>query len=1229
MKHALHTLLLGAAVAGSVLQASGQQLFTDKGTLPLQSRSATQFLTMRTVDFGTKEKHYVLLSFNHILSAEERSRIEATGVQLKDWYPGNSYIAQISNLSQNLDQLQSLAGKRLIPLTGVNDLPTAVKISTTLQELQDASTAQLMVSVYDKADISSLQQYLETTGLKYTREDYCGDNALVLSGLSQEQIQSIARLSFVASVEIYAGEPQNTLAGGMFANQVFAANYQYNLGAAGNGVYFGNYETFGEDTLYDLNMRGRQHPQYFGTGVGAHGTTIAAIVGAANNYNEFDDRGTAPGVTSLYVGWYNTAENYYLNNNVKPMLSNHSVGWGDGQVTYNNDARELDRIARTLGGYLHSYSAGNSGGSGPFLGYPAGWANLTGDIKVSKNNFTVHSSAKPGEHCDWTSKGPTRDGRLKPDICAEGINGSSYAAPAISGFAALLFEVYNTTYGTTVPRSDVVKAVMLNTAYDIDKKGIDFKTGFGTMNPLRAKRAIEQQHLMTGSMPQGSGGAAQYTIAVPAGTSEAKFMLYWHDYQGAVGAVKALVNNLDVFVISPVGDTLRPWVLNPTGATVYDLPLRKTDTLNNVEQVTIDNPLAGNYTVYVKGIAVPQGPQPYALTYDMVPYQIEITSPVAAYRMPKGNGLMMTWNISNQQAGTADSLEVYLQRSSAESFTQLATLDYNKRYYEYTVPTSFPNSATARIVVKQRNTGLVDTSDYFHVMVTPTNLSLTRMCTDTIGLRWDTVAANAGGKYIIYRLGNKYMEPVDSVLHPANKALLSAATVLGAGQQWNGTQYFAVAARHSSGALSVRTLPISTILTDPINSGSTPALSTLCYEDTVKWGIGNLQYDSVRWYNAANNAQVSTAVQLSRTFADTGNFYFRTFLNGCIYTSPTYTIKRGEANIADMALWGNFKWLVSAYSVGNTSSNPFYGANPKYYGQFSTDSLGFNSNDYYTWYGTGPHNAPGYHGCAFSTASAVTTVYKRKGFTRGIYQINLLRAAGKLKMTINNGTTTQYISPNNAFTINNIWTGILDTNSTIRVEAYAEHNNIQIVLLPIPLPASLNHFEAKAIANNRVQLDFIMNATSPDITLYASQGTDARHFDRTVASVKLSEGTNTYQIIDDYPSKGMNYYRLYWKNNDGYIKYSPVLNVKIKEGAEGISVFPTITKDGQVTIQLHEGWEEAECKVLNILGQQVAAVITGAKEHKEISLKSLPPGTYLLTFKDHERQLVYKVVYQP
>lgn len=1228
MKHALQALCLGASLTGASLSVTAQQVLTQKGPLPLMPQSAAQFIRTTAVDFGTKEKQYVLLSFDHILSAAERSRIEAAGLLLKDWYPGNSYIAQVTNLSQSLNELQELAGKRLIPLSGVNDLPAAVKISTTLQELEDISQAQLMVSVYDKTDMPSLQQYLETAGLKYSREDYCGDNALVVTGIGQEQLQAIGRLSFVASVEIYAGEPQDEWAFKLFSNQVLPANYKYLSGPSGNGVYFGNFETFGDDTMYDFNMKGRQHPQFFGNASNGHGTSCAEIVGSANNYDEFEDRGMAPGITSLYVGWYNTAENYYLNNNIKPMVSNHSVGWGDGQVTYNNDSRELDRIARSLGAYLHSYSAGNSGGSGPFLGYPAGWANMTGNIKVNKNNFTVHSASKPGEHHDWTNKGPTADGRLKPDVCAEGGEGSSYASPGVMGLAAILYEVYNTTYSTIVPRSDVVKAVILNTAYDIDKKGIDFKTGFGTIDPLRAKRAIEQQHLMTGTMPQGSGGSLFYNIAVPAGTSEAKFMLYWHDYQGAVGAAKALVNDLDVFVITPVGDTLRPWVLNPTPATVYDLPQRKIDTLNNVEQVTIDNPVAGNYGVYVTGTAVPQGPQNYVLTYDMVPYQIEITSPVAEYRMPKNKSLMMTWNISNQQAGTADSLEVYLQRNSAESFIKLATVAYNKRYYEYTIPTTFPNSTTARIAVKQLNTGLADTSEYFQVMATPANLSLTRVCTDTIGLRWDTVAGNAGGKYIVYRLGDKYMEAVDSVMHPANKVLLSATTILGAGQQWDETQYFAVAARHSSGALSVRTLPVSTVLSDPLITTATPSSNTLCYGEVVKLNPGNIEHDSLQWFRASNNAYISGTDTLSRTMQDTGTFYFKAFLNGCVYTSPVYTINAGAADIADTALWGNAKWLVSAYKGGSTSSSPYYGANPKYYGKFSTDSLGINSNDYYAWSGSGPSNAAGYQGCAFTSASDATTVYKRQGFAPGTYQINMKRAAGRLKMTINNGTTTQYVSPTNAFTINNIWTGALDANSTIRVEAYGSHNYFEIVQISTPLPVKFKKVKATATAERRVVLDVDIDVTEYGASLYASRASDGQTFDYPLSTVVLSPEYQNYRITDEHPAAGLNYYRLHLKDAAGNIMYSPVVSAGISDD-ELLNVYPTITSDGLVHVALSTGWKQANIDVINLLGQQVPVLLTGTAERKTVALKALAPGTYFIRIKDKERIQTFKVVYQP
>lgn len=1214
----------------SIIPAKAQQVFTDKGNITLNRQMAAGYREKGLVDFGPYSRQYVLLSFDGILTTEQRKAIEATGISLRDWYPGNAYVSRMPRLDRNLADLQQLSDQKIIPLVSINDLPAIVKTSTELFSLisrNELPESGIMLSLYDAADMPVLTEYLKISGINYSRETYCGDNALVLRGMTRAQLEAVINLSFVAAAELYAGEPKEEWAFKLFANQVLPVNYHYNPGATGSGVYFGNYETFGVDTLYDFNMRGRQHPQYYGTGSNGHGTSCAEIVGAANNYNEFEDRGMAPGVTSLYVGWYTTAESRYINDNIKPLVSNHSVGWGAGSVSYNNDARQLDRITRSLGGYLHSYSAGNSGDSGPFNGYPAGWANLTGSIKVNKNNFTVHSAAQPGEHHDWTNKGPAADGRLKPDVCAEGGEGSSYASPGVMGLAAVLYEVYTNTYNAA-PRSDVVKAVILNTAYDIDKKGIDFKTGFGTINPLRAQRAIEQQRIITGTMAQGSAGMAQYTLNVPSGTSEAKFMLYWHDYQGANGAVKALVNDLDIYLVSPVGDTLRPWVLNPTATTVYNLPQRKRDTLNNVEQVTIDNPLPGNYTVYVNGTSVPQGPQNYVLTYDMLPYHIEITNPVAGFRMPKGKGMMFTWNYSNHNASSSDSLELYLQRSSSEAFTLLATLPHNKLYYEYTIPAAFPYTATARIVVKQKNHAVADTSDFFHVMATPVNLSFNRICTDTMGLQWDTLANNQGGKYIIYRLGEQYMHPIDSVLHPVRNIRLAAANILGAGQQWSGTEYFAIASRHASGALSVRSLPVSTSLIDPVGSNSVSSGNTLCYGDTATLTTGNMQYDSVAWFRVADTTVLATTPQFSRTRYDAGNYYFKTYLNGCTYTSPTFTINSGPANISDTALWGNFKWLVSAYKGGSTTSNPYYGSNPKYYGKFSTDSLGFNSNDYYSWYSSGPSTAADYEGCAFTSASNATTVYKRKGFTTGNYQINLRRAAGKLKMSINNGTVSQYTSPANASTINNIWTGFLDANSTIRVEAYGSHNYIEIIPLSTPLSLSMSRFEAKVMSAKQVTLDFDLNTDKPGMKVYAERSTNAYRFEPVLSPALLKEGAHRYQIIDQYPAVGENYYRLSWKSDDGLIQYSPVRQVWLGSGS-GPAVFPTLSQDGKVNVQLQIGWEQAVCVLYNILGQKFPVTLSGDPYNKLISLKGLPAGMYLLSIRNGDQERVFKITYKP
>ncbi|MNY01066.1 hypothetical protein D3C86_1335790 [compost metagenome] len=80
---------------------------------------------------------------------------------------------------------------------------------------------------------------------------------------------------------------------------------------------------------------------------------------------------------------------------------------------------------------------------------------------------------------------------------------------------------------------------------------------------------------------------------------------------------------------------------------------------------------------------------------------------------------------------------------------------------------------------------------------------------------------------------------------------------------------------------------------------------------------------------------------------------------------------------------------------------------------------------------------------------------------------------------------------------------------------------------------------------------------------------------------------------------------------------------------EVLKVYPTVTRDGRVNIELSAGWEKATIDVVNLLGQQVPALLTGAVQNKTIELKALVPGTYFIRIKNKERIQTFKVVYQP
>ena len=111
----------------------------------------------------------------------------------------------------------------------------------------------------------------------------------------------------------------------------------------------------------------------------------------------------------------------------------------------------------------------------------------------------------------YSSRGPTVDGRIKPDIASKGTSvwstippysydhktGTSMACPGIAGVMAQLYHAYKELNGGVNPPSALMKCILLNSADDIGNPGPDFKHGWGEVNAYRAVKMLESSNYIS------------------------------------------------------------------------------------------------------------------------------------------------------------------------------------------------------------------------------------------------------------------------------------------------------------------------------------------------------------------------------------------------------------------------------------------------------------------------------------------------------------------------------------------------------------------------------------------------------------------------------------------------------------------------------------------------------------------------------------------------------------
>jgi len=350
-----------------------------------------------------------------------------------------------------------------------------------------------------------------------------------------------------------------------------------------------------------------------------------------------------------------------------------------------------------------------------------------------------------------SSKGPAHDGRIKPELSAFGEDGSSGAAALVSGVALLIQQAYK-QINNELPTAAFTKAVLINSADDIGIPGPDFGSGFGNMNAYKSINTIVNQHYFIGSV---SNNIAQsFSLEIPANIRRIKITLCWNDPPALVNSAKSLVNDIDLELINNL-NSWKPWVLNsqPHRDSLLLPATRKRDSLNNVEQITVQNPAPGTYTIRVYGFSIPNGSQPFSIAYEMDTADIFTWYyPTALDKIPALEKNILRWKTSF--SNNSGKLETSFDNGNSWQLIS-DTVDLSKGYYNWHSP-AIASPVVFRMTING-NTFYSDTS----IISTPPALKVGFNCSDSLLLYWNKIPSVS--RYRVYYLGEKYLQTFTDV----------------------------------------------------------------------------------------------------------------------------------------------------------------------------------------------------------------------------------------------------------------------------------------------------------------------------------------------------------------------------------------------------------------------------------------------------------------------------------
>lgn len=712
------------------------------------------------------DKGYIgWVQFYETPTQEVQDMFQSKNLQLIGYIPHQTYLFYFpENTSVSL--LQENGVRSIIPVPEATKLAENLKTGDFESWAWSGDQLKIYLEYYPEANVSVILNDLKTLSA-HTSQAHERQRIVELS-IHPDNLEELAQRAYLKWAELIEAPSVKDDDNGRGLHRANGLDSRLSTGRRYNGEGIGVMVRDDGFVGPHIDFEGRitNHSTRRNE---SHGDGVAGIIGGAGNL--------FPTVSGMATGSHIHAVDYipsFLDNNTVSLISDGSVqitnssysnGCNDG---YTSIARTVDLQMLETPSLLHVFSAGNSNGSN--CGYGAGgqWGNITGGHKQGKNVMTTANVFANAALVSSSSRGPATDGRVKPDITAHGqeqrstnennayqtFGGTSAAAPGIAGVSAQLYDLYGDLNNGDLPPSALIKGALLNTANDAGNVGPDFKFGWGIVNALRAGMLIEDGRYLSDEISQGN--TKTHTINVPSGTAQVRFMVYWADKAATPGANPALVNDLDLTVKTPSNETLLPWILDHSpNVSSLDTPAAPgIDRLNNMEQVLINAPAAGNYTVSIEGFNIPQGPQEYFVLYEIIEDNVTITYPNGGEHFRFATKEFIQWDAVD----VTGSFNLEYSVDNGSTWENITTVAADKRLYEWTIP---DDVATGKALVRVTNGSHVSVSEEnFHIAPNPTQVIVDKVCENTITFEWPEI--DGADSYDIYVLGEKYMEIVGS-----------------------------------------------------------------------------------------------------------------------------------------------------------------------------------------------------------------------------------------------------------------------------------------------------------------------------------------------------------------------------------------------------------------------------------------------------------------------------------